>query len=109
MTNDQLKDIFNSAIKAATNADQTAKLEVCREYFTNPEFKKDLTKEGGIKNLEYIDFRFKDKVFYRFKNYKKELATTTPVLITPKPTSSPAVTTVTSGSQTASTSATSTQ
>ena len=42
MTNDQLKDIFNSAIKAATNADQTAKLEVCREYFTNPEFKKDL-------------------------------------------------------------------
>lgn len=77
--------------------------------YMSPEFKKDLTKEGGIKNLEYIDFRFKDKVFYRFKNYKKELATTTPVLITPKPTSSPAVTTVTSGSQTASTSATSTQ
>lgn len=42
MTNEALKSIFNKAIQSAANADQVARLEVCREYFTNPKFKKAL-------------------------------------------------------------------
>ncbi|MDQ5957587.1 MAG: hypothetical protein QG614_562 [Patescibacteria group bacterium] len=34
--------------------------------------KEEISKEGGIKNLEYVDFRFENKVFYRFKSDKPE-------------------------------------
>jgi hypothetical protein len=40
MTTEQAKEIFNNAIKNSKNADQIANIEICREYFTNPEFKK---------------------------------------------------------------------
>jgi signal transduction histidine kinase len=42
MTNEQAKAIFNKAIETAKSADQVARLEVCREYFTNPDFRKKL-------------------------------------------------------------------
>lgn len=42
MTNEQAKAIFNKAIGTAKDADQVARLEVAREYFTNPDFRKKL-------------------------------------------------------------------
>lgn len=43
---------FNKAIEAETNSDKIAELEVLREYFTNPEFKK---------NLETYTYRINSK------------------------------------------------
>jgi hypothetical protein len=43
MTNEQARDIFNQAIASTTNADQIARLEVVREFLTNPEFRKNLS------------------------------------------------------------------
>lgn len=42
MTNEALREIFNQAAAKATDADQIARVEICREYFTNPEFRKAL-------------------------------------------------------------------
>ena len=39
MTNQQAEEIFNQAIKNATTAEQIAKVELLKEYFTNPEFR----------------------------------------------------------------------
>ncbi len=39
MTNSQAKAIFNKAIAATTDADAIARLELVREYCTNPAFK----------------------------------------------------------------------
>ena len=49
MTTEQAKAIFNKAIESAKDADQIARIEICREYFTNPEFKKGL--ENYVWNL----------------------------------------------------------
>ncbi len=40
MTTEQAKAIFTAAIEKETNADRIAKLELLREYFTNPTFRK---------------------------------------------------------------------
>ncbi len=32
-------EIFNKMIELESDSDKKAKLEICREYFTNPEFK----------------------------------------------------------------------
>ena len=42
MTNTEARKILNSAIANETNADKVAKLEVVREYLTNPDFRKKL-------------------------------------------------------------------
>lgn len=42
MTNEQAKEIFNQVIARETNPDKVANLEICREYFTNPNFRKAL-------------------------------------------------------------------
>jgi hypothetical protein len=46
MNNEQLKAGFNESITNARNAGVDSKtiaeMEICREYFTNPKFKKDL-------------------------------------------------------------------
>ncbi len=42
MTNEQAKAIFNKAISATADADQVARLELVREYFTNPIFRRAL-------------------------------------------------------------------
>jgi hypothetical protein len=42
MTNEQARAVFNQAIAAANDADQIAKLELAREYFTNSDFRKGL-------------------------------------------------------------------
>jgi hypothetical protein len=42
MTTNEAREIFNAAIAAATDADAIAKIELCREYFTNPEFRASL-------------------------------------------------------------------
>lgn len=42
ITNEQVREQFNKVIAQTQDADQVAKLEVCREYFTNPEFKERL-------------------------------------------------------------------
>jgi hypothetical protein len=39
MTNTEAKEIFNAAIAGETNADRIAKVELLREYFTNPTFR----------------------------------------------------------------------
>ena len=39
MTSNEARNIFNAAIASNTDADQIAKIELCREYFTNPEFR----------------------------------------------------------------------
>lgn len=36
---EDIRAIFNSMIEAEQNADKKANLELCREYYTNPEFK----------------------------------------------------------------------
>ena len=47
MTNAEAKAIFNAAIAQATDADEIAATELCREYFTNPEFRRWLEEEVG--------------------------------------------------------------
>lgn len=42
MTNEQAKEVFNAAISNETHADKIANIEICREYFTNPDFRKAL-------------------------------------------------------------------
>ena len=42
MTNEQAREVFNQAINSAKNADQIARLELAREYFTNPTFRRGL-------------------------------------------------------------------
>jgi len=39
MTNTAAKEVFNRAIAATTDADAIARLEVAREYLTNPDFR----------------------------------------------------------------------
>lgn len=42
MSNNEARQIFDNAIASQTDADQIAKLELMREYFTNPAFRKAL-------------------------------------------------------------------
>jgi hypothetical protein len=42
MTNQQAREVFNQAIANTKDADAIAKIELCREYFTNPKFRKAL-------------------------------------------------------------------
>lgn len=42
MTNQEAREVFNQVIATQTNADKIADLEICREYFTNPTFRKAL-------------------------------------------------------------------
>lgn len=42
MTASEARAIFNAAIATSTDADQIARMELCREYFTNPEFRANL-------------------------------------------------------------------
>jgi len=39
MTNTEAREVFNQVIAQATDADTIARLELSREYFTNPEFR----------------------------------------------------------------------
>ncbi len=40
MTNQDARAVFDAEIALSSNADRTAKLELLREYFTNPTFQK---------------------------------------------------------------------
>lgn len=42
MTNTEAREIFNTAAASAKTTDQVAKIELAREFFTNPEFRKAL-------------------------------------------------------------------
>jgi hypothetical protein len=42
MTNQAAREVFNQVIANLTDADQIAKIELAREYFTNPTFAKAL-------------------------------------------------------------------
>ena len=42
MTNQAAREVFNQVIANEADADKIARLEVCREYFTNPTFRKAL-------------------------------------------------------------------
>ncbi len=45
MTTQQAREVFNRAVQAAQASgdhDAVANIEICREYFTNPEFRKAL-------------------------------------------------------------------
>lgn len=42
MTNQAAREVFNQAIAATKDADQVARIELAREYFTNPTFRKAL-------------------------------------------------------------------
>lgn len=42
MTNEEARAIFNEVISKQTDEAKIAKLEVLREYFTNPEFRANL-------------------------------------------------------------------
>lgn len=42
MTTQEARKIFNQAIAQHTDKDAIAHLELCREYFTNPKFRKAL-------------------------------------------------------------------
>jgi hypothetical protein len=42
MTTEQAREVFTTAIKSAKNADQVARLQLAREFFTNPAFAKAL-------------------------------------------------------------------
>ena len=42
MTRNEARAIFNQAIENETDADRIAKIELLREYFTNPEFRQKL-------------------------------------------------------------------
>jgi len=41
----QIRNIFGDAVRAAKTADEMAKRELLREYFTNPDFRKALEDE----------------------------------------------------------------
>lgn len=40
MTTNEARAHFDAAIARSADADQIANIELCREYFTNPEFRK---------------------------------------------------------------------
>jgi hypothetical protein len=40
--NEMVRKVFDQAIEQTSDPDQIANLELCREYFTNPEFRKAL-------------------------------------------------------------------
>lgn len=42
MTNAEARQIFDTAAANEADADKRANIELCREYFTNPEFRKAL-------------------------------------------------------------------
>jgi hypothetical protein len=42
MTNQAAREVFNQVIAKQSDADTIARLELCREYFTNPQFAKAL-------------------------------------------------------------------
>jgi hypothetical protein len=42
MTNEQAKQIFNQVIATVQDPDRVARMEICREYLTNPDFRKGL-------------------------------------------------------------------
>jgi hypothetical protein len=42
MTNEQAREVFNAAAATAKDADQLARIELAREYFTNAKFRKAL-------------------------------------------------------------------
>lgn len=39
MTTQEAREVFNKAAAAATTPEAVARIEICREYFTNPAFK----------------------------------------------------------------------
>jgi hypothetical protein len=39
---EMVRRVFNQAIEQTSDPDKVANLELCREYFTNPEFRKAL-------------------------------------------------------------------
>ncbi len=47
------RKVFDQAIEQTNDPDKVANLELCREYFTNPEFRKafhnEVAKQNGIK------------------------------------------------------------
>jgi hypothetical protein len=43
VTTQKARDIFDQAAKAAKDPDVVARIELCREYFTNPVFRKTFT------------------------------------------------------------------
>lgn len=45
-TNTTIRDIFDSVIAEQADADTVARLELCREYFTNPTFRNALEAES---------------------------------------------------------------
>jgi hypothetical protein len=42
MTTTEAREIFNQAIASTTDADAIARIEIAREYFTNPDFRRAL-------------------------------------------------------------------
>lgn len=46
MTTNEARNLFNKAINETTDKNQIAKLELAREYFTNPDFRKALEEES---------------------------------------------------------------
>jgi len=42
MTNQEAREVFNQAIAATADADKIARIELVREFFTNPAFRKSL-------------------------------------------------------------------
>ena len=42
MTNEAAKQVFNQVLATQTDADKIAKIELAREFFTNPAFRKSL-------------------------------------------------------------------
>lgn len=45
MTNNEAREIFNQAIANEKDADRIAKVELLREYFTNPTFRSAMEEE----------------------------------------------------------------
>lgn len=45
MTTDQAREVFAAALANETDADRIAKVELCREYFCNAEFRQALSDE----------------------------------------------------------------
>lgn len=45
MTTNQARAIFNKAIASTTDADQIAKIELAREFFTNEAFRKAMSQK----------------------------------------------------------------
>ena len=45
MSNTEARKVFNQILATLTDADQIAKIELCREYFTNPDFRAALQNE----------------------------------------------------------------